>query len=74
MRNSFIRTHGAQEIAGMTADNIYRSTVRIEQMDADSGHKALWDSLTDEDKNDIIEVDGHRYIRKMFEVASPEMS
>lgn len=72
MRNSVIRTHGSQEIAGMTADNIYHSTIRIEQDNmrwAESPKKAVWDSLTEEDKNDIIEVDGHKYIRKMYEVA-----
>lgn len=29
---------------------------------------ALYDSLTEEDKKDIIEVDGKRYIRKMYNI------
>lgn len=28
---------------------------------------SLFDSLTKEEKKDIIEIDGHRYIRKMWE-------
>lgn len=27
----------------------------------------FWNTLTDEDKQDIIEVDGKRYIRKIYE-------
>lgn len=64
MRDSKIRTKGAQEIAGLTAENIYQSSIRIEE---DSARKTLWDSLTEEEKNDIIEVDGHKYIRKIYE-------
>ena len=26
-----------------------------------------WDKLTEEDKKDIIEVDGRKYIRKIYE-------
>lgn len=28
----------------------------------------VWDSLTEEQKQDIIEVDGHRYVRAIYEL------
>lgn len=29
--------------------------------------KKIWESMTEEEKNDIIEVDGKRYFRKIYE-------
>ena len=29
--------------------------------------RELWESLTDEEKHDYIEIDGHKYVRKMYE-------
>ena len=30
--------------------------------------KKFWETLTDEDKKDIIEIDGRKYIRKVYEM------
>lgn len=37
-----------------------------EQIDRINQSRKLWDSLTEEDKKDIIEVDGRKYIKKIW--------
>lgn len=70
MRESIVRTSDVAEIAGLTAENIYSSTVRIAEMNdklEKSEAKRFWDSLTEDDKKDIIVVDGKKYVRKVYE-------
>lgn len=38
-----------------------------EEIERERAAAARWDALTEEEKKDIIEVDGRRYVRKIWE-------
>lgn len=42
-------------------------TVSAEEYEKQKEAVNLWDNLSDDDKKDIIEVDGKKYIRKIWE-------
>ena len=61
-RKEYARQYGDQ--FGTFVDCYTRSD---EETDRIERAKAIYDTLTDEQKNDIIEVDGRKYIRAIYE-------
>lgn len=57
---------------GLSRDNYIYSLIRIESEKLEGKKHTLYDSLTDEEKKDIIEVEGKRYIRKMYDAKKGE--
>lgn len=56
----------AGEIFDLTSEQFFRSQCYLLKQEAHP-KKYAYDELTEEEKNDIIEVDGHRHIRKLYE-------
>lgn len=69
-KDSKVRLSSVTEVAGLTPEQIIASTVNIDKMNMEyekSDAKKLWDSLSEEDKKDLIQVDGRTYVRKVYE-------
>lgn len=59
-----------KECRRVDPDGVEMDCYIISQAEAKKREEAKnrWDSLTEEDKKDIIEVDGRKYIRKIYEM------
>ena len=50
---------------GLSRENYINSLVELMKEDTEKKNYT-YDKLTDEEKKDIITVDGHKYIRKLY--------